>query len=349
MFLRVRWVSNWLCRIFCGMAEHIKIDDLPSRVTYAVTSATSGPFAVPFAFFDDADLVVYNGLDELTFATDYTVTGAGVTPEPGVSGTVTLLAPASDTTISIIRDVAIRRTSDFPSSGPLPIKTLNTELDKQIAISQQLRDEIRVLAQADIEEQLQEVRDLAEGVEEIAEGIADFDAGLYLSKAENLAGLANPDAARENLGAGKESDGVPVGATFWFPVSAPPSGYLVANGAAVTSANPALRALLIADGSPHGTDGSNPRLPNLMTDGGRFIRSHDPASGRAFGSFQEDMVGPHDHSLARGGGNQGILQGSPGENAATSAANLSPGTTGQNSGTETRPKNISLLPCIKAG
>lgn len=44
----------------------------------------------------------------------------------------------------------------------------------------------------------------------------------------------------------------------------PELGWLLANNAPVTVANPALRTALIADGSPWGTDGSgNPRLPPM--------------------------------------------------------------------------------------
>jgi hypothetical protein len=102
---------------------------------------STGPFTIPFAFFANADLLVYVGGVLKTLTTDYTV--AGIAVDNGFSGgTITLVSAVSNTTVTIIRDVAIKRTTDFPTSGPLQIGALNTDLDKQVAISQQLEDAV---------------------------------------------------------------------------------------------------------------------------------------------------------------------------------------------------------------
>lgn len=56
---------------------------------------------------------------------------------------------------------------------------------------------------------------------------------------------------------------MPVGGIMPWLVSTPPAGFLLVAGQAVTSDHAALRDLLVADGSPHGTSGGDPLLPDL--------------------------------------------------------------------------------------
>lgn len=73
----------------------------------------------------------------------------------------------------------------------------------------------------------------------------------------------------------------------------PEPGWLAANGAAVTVTYPALRATLLADGSPHGTDGSgNPLLPDMR---GRMPMGAGTAAGAA---------GATAHALGQKGGEE---------------------------------------------
>jgi hypothetical protein len=169
-----------------------------------------------------------------------------------------------------------------------------------------------------------------------------------LSIAGNLVDLDDPAIARANLGAAAANAVVPVGALFWFLRSAAPSGFLVADGSAVTSAAPILRQMLIDDGNPFGVSGSDPLLPNLMADGGRFVRAHDPASGRAFGAYQTDEFKSHTHAWALSTGV--VQQGSGGEAPVSGVIRSGTANTFMSAvgGTETRPKNITLLPCIRA-
>jgi microcystin-dependent protein len=60
--------------------------------------------------------------------------------------------------------------------------------------------------------------------------------------------------------------------------STAPTGWILAQGQAVTTANAELRTLLLGEGSPFGTDGSgNPLLPDLR---GRVPVGVDGAAGR---------------------------------------------------------------------
>ena len=119
---------------------------IPNEVTeieYTVGSTSSnGPFTIPFSFFADGDVKVSvnDGTTTtlLTLINDYSV--AGVAADGGFDGgSVTLVASISNSTIKIYRDIIIDRTSNFPSTGPFNIDALNTELNKAIAIMQELR------------------------------------------------------------------------------------------------------------------------------------------------------------------------------------------------------------------
>jgi len=122
----------------------ITISDISPRIQYTATAGQTS-FTVPFEFFDDDDLVVVNtssgGVDTtLTKAaspstvTQYSVTGAGVTG----GGSITLGAGATlNDTYTITRNVPIARSTDFATTGVFPIDSLNTELDKIVAMMQQ--------------------------------------------------------------------------------------------------------------------------------------------------------------------------------------------------------------------
>lgn len=111
----------------------ILINDTAPRAQYTATSGQT-VFTVAFEFFVNSDLKVYRNSTLLTLTTNYTVTGAGVTG----GGSVTLVtgATAGDI-ITIVRDVPVARTSDFPTSGPFNIEALNTDLDRLTAMVQQ--------------------------------------------------------------------------------------------------------------------------------------------------------------------------------------------------------------------
>ena len=127
----------------------ITISDTTPRVQYTASSSQTA-FSVPFEFFANADLVVIKtsgGTDTtLSFnaspssATQYSVSGAGASG----GGSITLGggATAGDK-YTIYRDLAIARTTDFSDSGSFPVETLNTELDKVVAMMQQVERDLK--------------------------------------------------------------------------------------------------------------------------------------------------------------------------------------------------------------
>ena len=133
----------------------ITISATDPRIQYTATSSQT-TFAVPFEFFTDDDLVVKHtssgGVDTtLTKAaspgsvTQYSVSGAG---ESG-GGNITLGSGATaGDKYTITRNISISRSTDFPTSGSFPIETLNTELDKLVAMIQQKTIDINLSPRA---------------------------------------------------------------------------------------------------------------------------------------------------------------------------------------------------------
>lgn len=116
----------------------INIADNSPRVSYAVAAGvTQTSFTVSFEFFDNEDLNVYVDSVLKTLTSDYTVSGGD-----GSTGTVVMsvTGAASGSVVVVTRDIGLERTTDFPASGAFNIATLNTELDRIIAITADLND-----------------------------------------------------------------------------------------------------------------------------------------------------------------------------------------------------------------
>ena len=139
--------------------------------------------------------------------------------------------------------------------------------------------------------------------------------------------------------------GVPIGAVFHFAASTAPTGFLKANGAAVSRTTYA--ALFAITGTTYGVgDGSTTfNVPDLR---GEFIRgwADDRAvdTGRAFGSAQADEIKSHTHTVNP---MAGITTRSEGGNGNTIFSDPFTGNTGSTGDVETRPRNVALLACIK--
>lgn len=139
--------------------------------------------------------------------------------------------------------------------------------------------------------------------------------------------------------------GVPAGTVIHVAMNAAPSGYLKANGAAVSRTDYA--ALFAAIGTTFGS-GNGSTTFNLPDLRGEFIRGWDDGRGvdasRAIGSAQADAFRSHTHGVYYNGGNGGVTGSQSGINGGTNGANFATTAAG---GTETRPRNVALLACIK--
>nr|DAX23200.1 MAG TPA: tail collar fiber protein [Caudoviricetes sp.] len=136
---------------------------------------------------------------------------------------------------------------------------------------------------------------------------------------------------------------IPSGAVLYFAGQTAPAGWLKANGAAVSRT--AYAALFAAIGTTYGAgDGrSTFNLPDLR---GEFVRGWDDGRGidrgRVFGSAQSDELRAHTHG--------GVPQ-RTGDNDRGGASSWysidGVGQTESFGGSETRPRNLALLACIK--
>jgi microcystin-dependent protein len=148
--------------------------------------------------------------------------------------------------------------------------------------------------------------------------------------------------------------GVPIGAVFHFAASTAPTGFLKANGAAVSRTTYA--ALFAITGTTYGVgDGSTTfNLPDLR---GEFIRgwADDRAvdTGRAFGSAQTDGIRAstvagiaRTYYSGQSATGEFSWAGGSGE-LANNAAQGGDYQINLGSAPDTRPRNVALLACIK--
>lgn len=145
--------------------------------------------------------------------------------------------------------------------------------------------------------------------------------------------------------AGEPGDSVPAGAVLWFGADAPPAGWLECDGAAISRSAYADLFAVIGTVFGAGDESTTFELPDLR---GEFVRGWDNGrgvdAGRTFGSAQAEAFKAHTHTISvvsSSAASKTIPDGSTRGNLADTVDSGSAG------GTETRPRNVSLLPCIK--
>ena len=162
---------------------------------------------------------------------------------------------------------------------------------------------------------------------------------------------------------------VPVGTVIWYGGSTAPTGYLKCNGDAIANGSGTTQSITANFSALYAVVGAN--LPDLR---GEFIRGFDDGkgtdSGRAIRSTQAEAYKSHAHDTAHDVDDPGhshnltvhssdadsnnMVNMSDGGTSATSTQ-IASNTTGididiaveAEGGTETRPRNVALLACIK--
>lgn len=169
------------------------------------------------------------------------------------------------------------------------------------------------------------------------------DKKLYTKDATNTVVLLNPDPPVVPT-----TGLVPSGTVIHVAMNIAPTGYLKADGTAVSRTTYA--TLFTAIGTTFGVgDGSTTfNLPDLR---GEFIRGwadgRSVDTGRSFGSFQDQAFASHSHSASlianfSEAGTPDRFSGYSGDNG-----NIGSASTNAAGGSETRPRNVALLACIK--
>lgn len=118
------------------MSEDIIINAVSPKVRYIADGITKS-FSFVFPIFSDQDMDVY--IDDTLIKSGYSITGVG-TNEGGE--VIFNTAPKNGKSITLLRNLEIKRTSDFQESGAFRAKAINYELDYQIACLQQLNEQI---------------------------------------------------------------------------------------------------------------------------------------------------------------------------------------------------------------
>ncbi len=137
---------------------------------------------------------------------------------------------------------------------------------------------------------------------------------------------------------------VPPGAVMAFARNTAPNGWLECNGAAVSRTIYADLFAAIGTTFGAGNGSTTFNLPNLR---GEFIRGWDNGrgvdAGRTFGTAQADEFKAHTHTYSTKGATGNSVTGGPSQ-ISDGMQTLNSGSTG---GTETRPRNVALMYCIK--
>jgi len=183
----------------------------------------------------------------------------------------------------------------------------------------------------------------------VADG--EITASKLAASSVTSAALATGAVTSDKIASGAA---IPAGAVMSFAMNSAPAGWLACNGAAVSRST--YSALFSAVSTTYGTgDGSTTfNLPDLR---GYFVRGSgtngDGTASGTFGEKQVDLIGNHTHvtngaGIANGGSGflYSLVSSGVFSNFFLTPTNL----TSQNNaggGTETRPKNIAMLYCIK--
>jgi microcystin-dependent protein len=188
-------------------------------------------------------------------------------------------------------------------------------------------------------------------------GYADSDVDTHLNTGTATTGQVLTWTGTDYDWAEATGDGTPAGTIIYFAGSTPPPRHLKANGAAVSRTSYA--DLFAAIGTTWGAgDGST--TFGLPDGRGEFPRGWDDArgvdSGRSFGSAQADELKSHQHMQSMR--SEAAISDTPWGTQVDSASvfgryaysNTGAGDfplVSPTGGSETRPRNIALLACIK--
>ena len=145
--------------------------------------------------------------------------------------------------------------------------------------------------------------------------------------------------------------GVPIGAVFHLATSTVPAGYLKCNGDVVPNGSGTVQGVTANFSALYNTlsntYGILGKIPDLR---GEFVRGFDDGRGidtsRVFGSTQADDLKSHVHTTVQMIGDNNV-DGVDSTTTRSGDHHNQTRNTGAAGGTETRPRNVALMPVIK--
>ncbi|MEJ1378184.1 MAG: phage tail protein [Candidatus Sedimenticola sp. (ex Thyasira tokunagai)] len=186
--------------------------------------------------------------------------------------------------------------------------------------------------------------DWLNSIQEELANVIEEDGGV-LNKADNTQLLTKIQA----LIVASQQSGIPSGAVITWGDGALPAGYLECNGTAINRTTYSDLFAVIGTGFGAGDGSTTFNLPDLR---GEFIRGWDNSrgidSGRALRSSQADDYKSHSHTLTASSTAEGTasdIDRSDGTGSLTSQPRSI--STNASGGSETRPRNIAMMFCIK--
>ncbi len=344
---------------------------------------TDWPVTFPFLRPEDVRAVVSGtgGDRVLAYGTDYTAAalpggGGSVTTIPGTPGAPGMVGAGEQLTLWL--DQPFTQEMDLRNTGVLDAEMLERGFDRLTLMAQQLREEVGRCVKVPLTDQTTRTDALLAGITvnvgraEVAalnagSRAADADAGAGRAEAARdgaETARAQAETARNEAEAARDETAqavasaredvvasaafVPIGAILDFPVHTVPAGFLTCAGQTVTrEAYPDLVAYLTGD--PLALSAILPDLRGEFRRGADLGRGVD--AGRVPGSAQSALLGSHSHTI----GPYPITAGSSNTNTNIRWSGLNTvqhsaigGVTGSTGGTETRPRNVAVVPCIKA-
>lgn len=181
---------------------------------------------------------------------------------------------------------------------------------------------------------------------------ADIAAGINFDLLASFLSSTTLDQARDALGVQETNpEGLnPAGSIICYAGATAPTGYLECDGSAVSRSTYA--TLFAAIGSTYGA-GNGSTTFNLPDLRGEFVRGWDHGrgvdSGRVRGSAQSADVAAHSHGLRvyDRADTDSLGSGGGGDNTVSTGSSYVNGYIESVGGTETRPRNIAMMMCIK--
>lgn len=185
---------------------HITVGTTATRIAYTASSGQTA-FTIPFEFFDDDEIKVYNQGTLLTKTDDYGISPVTTYTGGFQGGTVTLGTGATNGHKIVLElDITPQRSTDFPTSGAFNIGTLNTWIDKIMVILKQAFENIdRKIGRASTSTETYSLAwpDGATTTPKIV--VASSDAGIELSAVDPSALTTSVNAAASSANAASTS------------------------------------------------------------------------------------------------------------------------------------------------